>query len=207
MRRASIEEAANSATHAVGFGLSVTALVLLVIRATDAGAWQVVSVSLYGSALIVLYLASTLYHGLAQTRAGSILQLIDRSAIFLLIAGTYTPFLLTALRGGWGWSLFGVIWGCAVLGIALVKFSTEKFPLLTSVLYLCMGWLVLIGIVPALRTLSPAVIGWLLLGGILYSAGVLFFVRKTFLAHTAWHMMVLGGSVCHFLAVSLVIHP
>lgn len=207
MRRTLIEEAANSVTHAVGLGLSVTALVLLIIRAADAGAWHVVSVSLYGSALIALYLASTLYHGLAHTRAGSLLQLIDRSAIYLLIAGTYTPFLFIPLRGGWGWSLFGVIWGLALIGVLLVSFSTRKFPLSSSIIYLCMGWLVVIAIIPAVQTVPGSGISWLLAGGMVYSAGVLFFMSKKFLAHAAWHLMVLTGSICHFFAILTIVHP
>ncbi len=208
MRKRVLEEAANSITHAIGFGLSVTALVLLVIRAAGTGsAWQVVSVSLYGSTLIALYCASTLYHSLWSTKAGSVLQLIDRAAIYLLIAGTYTPFTLIALRGGWGWSLFGVIWGLALIGILLVTVSVRKFPLLTSVVYLLMGWLVVIAIVPAVHALPAAGIAWLLAGGILYSAGVLFFISDKFLAHTAWHLMVLAASACHVLAVVTIMRP
>ncbi|MDD4286854.1 MAG: hemolysin III family protein [Candidatus Peribacteraceae bacterium] len=208
MRKRVLEEAANSITHAIGFGLSVTAFVLLIIRASGTGnAWLVVGVSLYGAALVVLYLASTLYHSLERTKAGSVLQRIDRSAIYILIAGTYTPFTLTTLRGGWGWSLFGVIWGFALIGILLVTVSVRKYPLLTCALYLLMGWLVVIAIVPAIRVLPSAGIAWLLTGGILYSTGVLFFISNKFLAHTAWHVMVLAASVCHFFAVLTIVHP
>lgn len=208
MRKHVIEETANSITHAVGFGLSVTALVLLVVRASGSGsAWQVVSVSLYGATLVALYLASTLYHSLAATKAGGFLRLIDRSAIYLLIAGTYTPFLLVSLRGGWGWSLFGTIWGLALIGILLVTISVRKFPLAICALYLLMGWLVLIAIVPAVHALPTAGLVWLLAGGILYSVGVLFFISNKFLAHTAWHVMVLAASICHFFAVLTVVHP
>ncbi|HBH19609.1 MAG TPA: hemolysin D [Candidatus Peribacter riflensis] len=206
MRGRRIEEAANSITHAAGFGLSVAALVLLVVWTADQGsARQVTAVSLYGAALVSLYLASTLYHSLKGTKAGRLLQLIDRSTIYVLIAGTYTPFALVALRGGWGWSLFGVIWGLALVGILLVNLSVRKFPVLTCVLYLGMGWLSVIAIVPMLERLPAVGIAWLFAGGILYSAGVLFFMSRKFLAHTAWHLMVLGGSACHFLAVCAVL--
>lgn len=207
MRNRNAEELANSITHALGCGLSIAALSLLVVRASLIGdAWQVVSVSLYGAALVALYLASTLYHSLKSTKAGDFLQLVDRSAIYLLIAGTYTPFLLISLRGGWGWSLFGVIWGLAFLGATMVSISVRKFPVLACILYVCMGWLIVIAIVPMLERLPVDGIVWLFAGGIAYTGGVLFFVSRKLFAHTLWHLAVLLGSTCHFFAVLTIVH-
>jgi len=197
---------ANSVTHAIGLGLSATALVLLILwSAANANAWQVVSVSIYGATLVTLYLASTLYHSFQWTRYGRVLQIIDHSAIYLLVAGTYTPFMLVALRGGWGWSIFGIVWGLALFGALLVMLSLERFSVITCLLSLLMGWLVLIAIVPVAHSVPPVGIAWLLVGGIAYTVGVLFFLSRRFLAHTAWHLTVLLGSACHFFAILTII--
>ena len=151
------EEIANSVTHGIGIALSVAALTLLVTLASQQGdAWQIVSVSVYGSSLILLYLASTLYHGLQNQRAKRIFKILDHSAIFLLIAGTYTPFLLDNLRGAWGWSLFGVIWGMALLGIVFKVFFVGKFPKASTATYLVMGWLCLIALPQMWETIETA---------------------------------------------------
>jgi hemolysin III len=196
------EEIANSVIHGIGFALSIAGLVLLIIWAVDVSAWAVVGVSIYGATLILLYLMSVLCHSLSATRVAKVMELIDCSAIYVLIAGTYTPFTLTVLRGGWGWALFGVIWGLAVLGILATVFHLKRGSL---VLYLLMGWLVVIAAVPLVQSLSPAAIGWLLAGGIAYSLGVIFFVRRHLFSHALWHSTVLLGSACHFVAVAMVV--
>jgi len=206
-RMKAIEEAANSALHAVGFGLAIAALVVLVVHTSlYESAWHVVSVSIYGATLVLLYLASTLAHAFHATRAGRFLEICDRCAIYLLVAGTYTPFTLTVLRGGWGWSLFGIVWGLALLGIAFVVMSERRFSSITCLLYLLMGWTVVLAIVPILRLFPPAALVWLLLGGIIYSGGVLLFLSRKLFHHTLWHASVLCGSACHFCAVLTIIY-
>lgn len=203
------EEIANSITHGLGTALSVAALTLLVTLATVYGdAWQIVSVSVYGSSLILLYLASTLYHSLQHPPVKRIFKILDHSAIFLLIAGTYTPFLLLNLRGVWGWSLFAVIWSLAVIGIVLKIFFVERMPRLSTATYLVMGWLCLVAMPKMFETIETTGLLLLLLGGISYSVGVVFYVwRRLPYHHAIWHLFVLGGSVAHFFAVLLQILP
>lgn len=200
------EQMLNSALHGIGFFLAIAALVYLVMRAANHGdAWMVVSASLFGSTLILLYLASTLTHAFHATRASRVLDFFDRFAIYLLIAGTYTPFTLITLRGGWGWSLFGVIWGLAILGMCGELLFRERFPSITYILSLLMGWTIVIAIVPLIHLLSPAVLGWLLFGGLAYSGGVVFYLSQKLFRHALWHLCVLCGSMCHFLAILHVI--
>lgn len=203
------EELANTITHAVGVALSIAGLVLLVVRAAMAGnAWQVVSFSIFGSSLILLYLASTLYHGFTSKRVKAVLRIFDHSAIYLLIAGTYTPFLLVTLRGPWGWSLFGVIWGLAVAGITFKIIFGPKYELVSTAFYLLMGWVVIIAIKPLLAALPTAGFIWLLGGGLAYSLGVIFFVwEKLPFNHAIWHGFVMTGSSLHFFAVLFYIAP
>ncbi|MFA6523811.1 MAG: hemolysin III family protein [Candidatus Peribacteraceae bacterium] len=196
------EEIANSVIHGIGFLLSVAGLVLLIVWAADVSAWAVVGVSIYGTTLMLLYLMSVLCHSLSATRMAKMMELIDCSAIYILIAGTYTPFAFTALRGGWGWSLFGTVWFLAVLGIIITLFSLQRGSL---ILYLLMGWLVVIAAAPLIRHVPQSAIGWLLAGGIAYTGGVIFFVRKHLFSHALWHSAVLLGSACHFIAVAMVV--
>jgi len=198
------EETANTLTCALGLLLSIAGLAVLVTPAALHGdAWQVVSFSIYGASLILLYAASTLYHAVQAPRPKRILEIIDQSAIYLLIAGTYTPFTLVTLRSALGWSLFGVIWGLALAGIVVTwLFPAEKLQLFSSLSYLVMGWLILIGAGPLMKRLPAAGPYWLVAGGLLYSAGVpVFFFKKKRFAHTVWHLFVLGGSICHYVAV------
>ena len=203
-RGAPTEEAVNVLTCSVGVLLSVAGLVFLVAPAAAQGdAWQVVSFSVYGASLILRYMASALYHAIQTPRLKRLFEIFDQSAIYLLIAGTYTPFTLVAIRSAMGWSMFGVIWGLALAGIVVTwLFPTEKLRLFSSLSYLVMGWLIVIGAGPLTAKLPPAGIFWLTAGGVLYSAGVpiFFFKRKRF-AHTVWHLFVLGGSICHYVAV------
>jgi hemolysin III len=202
-------ELANSITHAIGLAFSITGLVLLVVLTGRRGnAREIVACSVYGATLILLYLASTLYHGFYQTRARRALQVIDHSAIYLLIAGTYTPFALITLYRSWGWSIFGVVWGCAALGVLYKIFFTGRYPVFSVGLYLVMGWLALLIIKPLLAELSAGAIWWLLAGGLCYTAGLIFYAWKSIRHHHAiWHLFVMGGSTCHFFAVMFYVLP
>ena len=203
------EEIANSAIHCIGIVLSVAALAGVVTRAGIKGnTWQVVSFSIYGSTLIVLYLSSTLYHGFNLPRFKHIFQLADHSAIFLLIAGTYTPFTLVSLRGPWGWTLFGLIWGLAIIGIVLTVLFLGRFRLLFTMLYLGMGWLVIIALKPLLNAIPLGGILWIAGGGAFYSLGVIFYLQKNLrYGHAVWHLFVLAGSICHFFGILFYISP
>ena len=197
------EEIAYSITHGFGFLLAIAMLVVMVVFAALRGtAWHVVACALYGSTLMLLYLASTLYHSLTSQRAKRVLKVIDHSAIFLLIAGTYTPFLLVPLRGAWGWSLFGVIWGLAGAGIGFKLFFAGRFKLVSTLIYVGMGWIVLIAIRPLWMHLPRAGLWWLLAGGLFYTGGTIFYMGKRIpFNHVIWHAFVLAGSLCHFFSV------
>lgn len=203
------EEIANSLIHGVGTALSVAGLVVLVVLAALHGdAWRVVSFSIYGSTLIILYLASTLYHGIQHSRVKGVLRIIDHTAIYLLIAGTYTPFLLVSLRGAWGWSLLGVIWGLALLGVGIQSVFVRRQGKLTVMTYILMGWLCVIALREMLVNIPPGGLIWLAVGGVLYTTGVLFYVwHKLPYNHAIWHLFVLAGSTAHFLAILLYVLP
>ena len=196
-------EAANSITHGLGALLSVLALVLLVLSAALHGtARSVLAAAVFGTTLVLLYTMSTLYHALSDPRTKRVFHILDHSAIYLLIAGTYTPFCLTTLKGAWGWSLFGVIWGLAALGVAGKSVWTGRFQALSTAVYLAMGWLVLVAAVPLWRALPGAGLAWLMGGGFFYTLGVAFYAWHNLKFHHAiWHLFVLGGSLCHVVAV------
>jgi hemolysin III len=193
----------------LGAALSVAALVVLVVFASAHGsARHVVSVSLFGATLVFLYMASTLYHSLARTRAGRVLEIIDHAAIYLLIAGTYTPFTLVTLRGPWGWSIFGVVWGLAVAGMAIEAFWVNRPSWAPVIVYVGMGWIVVVAIRPLLAALPTAGWGLLLAGGLTYTLGTLFYLlEKVRYMHAVWHLFVLGGSALHFFAVMFYVLP
>jgi hemolysin III len=197
-------ELANTVTHGLGVVASIVALTLLVIVAAAGGdAWEVVGAAVFGTTLILLYLSSTLYHAVENPAVKGRLKVLDHSAIYLLIAGTYTPFMIGVLRGGWGWSMFGVIWGLAVAGVVFKLFLTGKFPLLSTLIYILMGWLVLVAAVPMFTLMNPQTLGWLIAGGVTYTAGTVFYHNQRIpQAHAIWHLFVLGGSVCHAIAVA-----
>ncbi|UCD37868.1 MAG: hemolysin III family protein [Fidelibacterota bacterium] len=203
------EEIANSLIHAIGVTLSVAGLIVLVVLAALQGdPWRVVSFTIYGSTLIILYLASTLYHGVQNPRGKAVLQIIDHTTIYLLIAGTYTPFLLVSLRGIWGWTLFGVIWGLALLGIAFQSLFVRRQGKLSILTYILMGWLCVIALREMLVHIPTGGLVWLAIGGVLYTTGVIFYVwHKLPYNHAIWHLFVLGGSVSHFLAVLFYVLP
>jgi len=203
------EEKLNVITHGIGFLLSVAALVLLVVRASLYGtALHIVSATIYGSSLVVLYFASTAFHMAKDQKTRSRLNVFDHASIFLLIAGTYTPFALVTLQGPWGWSIFGVIWGMAIVGIILKLYYTGHFNTLSTVLYVLMGWIMIIAIVPLVRTLPVGGLLWLLAGGISYTLGaVLFLLNRLPFNHAIFHVFVLTGSICHFMAVYCFVLP
>lgn len=197
------EEIANSLTHAMAMGLSVAALVILVVSAVAGGnAWHIVSFSIFGSTLILLYLASTLYHAIPVARAKEIFKILDHSAIYLLIAGTYTPFMLGALRGPLGWTIFGIVWGLAGLGILLKCFCVYRFKGLSLVVYLGMGWLCVLVAREIYIHYSTLTLVFLVLGGLAYTLGVIFYVWKRLpYGHAIWHFFVVLGSTLHFFSV------
>lgn len=197
------EEIVNAILHGIGAGLSIAALVVLIIFANIYGnTWHIVSFSIYGATLIILYLSSTVYHSLPKGKWKNILHVVDHSSIFLLIAGTYTPITLTAMRGPWGWSIFGVIWGIAFLGIILKVFWMDKLKFLSVGLYVIMGWLIVIAIKPLLESLETISLIFLLAGGISYMVGIIFYIwRRLKYSHGIWHLFVLAGSICHFFTV------
>jgi hemolysin III len=197
------EELASALTHGAGLVASAAgAAVLIVLSAVRGDAWSIVGTAIFGATLVVLYAASTLYHASRSAKARARLQVFDHCAIYLLIAGTYTPFTLVGLRGGWGWALFGVIWGLAVAGVVFKLFFTGRFPRLSTGIYLGMGWLVLVAAVPMVRLLPVSTLVWLAAGGVAYTVGTVFYHSHRRYAHAVWHLFVLAGSVCHFAAVT-----
>lgn len=200
------EELANALTHGAGVVASLAVGAVLVVLAARTGDPRlIVSVSIFVATLVALYAASTTYHSVRSPAVKARLKVVDHAAIFLLIAGTYTPFMLGAVRGGWGWSLFGVIWGLAAVGVVLKVFLTGRFRLLSTLLYIAMGWLILIAIVPVARALDPATLAWLVAGGVVYTAGTLAYHARLPYAHAVWHLFVLGGSLCHAAAVATLL--
>lgn len=197
----------NSISHLIGTGLAVAGSALLIVLAAhEADAWKIVSFSIYGAMLLALYGISTLYHS-TRGSAKDILRKFDHCAIYLLIAGSYTPFTLVTLRGAWGWSLFGAVWGLALLGIAQEIWFARGARALSMVLYIMMGWLALIAVVPLISALTPIGFAWLAAGGLLYTAGIAFYATDTRVrhGHGVWHLFVMGGSICHYFAVLLYV--
>jgi hemolysin III len=203
------EEIANSIIHGIGAGLAAAALAVLVTFASIGGdAWRVVSFSIYGATLILLYLASTFYHGFRAAKLKNLFRIFDHSAIYLLIAGTYTPFMLVTLRGGWGWSLFGVTWGLAAFGIVMTVLLMKRFKLISVLAYVGMGWLIVIAFRPLVAALPLGGIVWLFSGGAAYTLGLIFYASKRIpFNHAIWHLFVLSGSICHFFAILLYVLP
>lgn len=196
-------EKLNAWTHLVGAVLAVAGAIVLVVRATlDGDPWKVVSVSIYGLTLVLLYSFSALYHSF-RGRAKDILRALDHQGIYLLIAGSYTPFCLVTLRGPWGWSLFGVVWALAVIGGLQERWPMGKARILSLVIYLLMGWVVVVALVPLLQTLGTAGFLWLAAGGVFYTSGIVFYALDTRLthAHGVWHLFVMAGSAAHYVAI------
>jgi hemolysin III len=197
------EEIANTVTHGVGLLASIIGLVVLVGASIGRGdPWLIASCAIYATTLVLLYLASTLYHSLSATRARHVFQVFDHSAIFLLIAGTYTPFALVNLRGTWGWTLLALTWGLAVFGIVFKAMFGPRWPIVSTVTYILMGWSVVIAINPLVQHVAPAGIAWLVAGGLAYTFGVAFYAWERLpYSHMVWHLFVMAGSVCHYVAV------
>ncbi len=198
------EELANAISHGVGALGSIAAIPILVVGAVrDGGVAEVVGASIFGATLLFLYLASTIYHALPAGKAKQVFQVVDHCAIFLLIAGTYTPVTLGVLRGSWGWSLFGAVWGLAILGILHKTIFGAGSPRRSSWLYLAMGWLVVVAALPMVNAVPIPGLLWLLAGGLAYTSGVAFFLadNRVRYAHFVWHLFVVAGSSCHFVAV------
>jgi hemolysin III len=197
------EEIANSVSHGVGFVAALAATPFLVpAAARRGGSIAMVGASIFAGTVLVLYLASTLYHALPKNNGKRVFQVIDHSAIFLLIAGTYTPFTLGVLRGAWGWTLFGAVWGLAVLGVTVKAVAGIRWPRLSTTLYIGMGWLAMIAIRPLWVRVPLAGWLWLIAGGVAYTAGIAFYAADRMrYGHFVWHMFVLMGTVCHFFAV------
>ncbi|MDO9534211.1 MAG: hemolysin III family protein [Bacillota bacterium] len=202
-----INEIANAITHGIGAVLAIAALVILIVFATRyGGPWHVVSFSIYGSTLVLLYLASTLYHSIQNKRVKYIFRIIDHAAIFLLIAGTYTPLTLVTLREEYGWVIFGLVWGLAILGVVLKVFFVNKYAVLSTLFYLLMGWLIVFSIRSLFANLAGISLIFLGAGGLSYTLGIIFYVQKGKLLHHAiWHLFVLAGSICHFFAIFFIL--
>lgn len=209
MKRVHREEIVNSLTHGLGLVLSVVGLIVLIVLAALRGTrWHVVSVSIYGATLVLLYAASTLYHAFRSPRVKRVFKVLDHSAIYLLIAGTYTPFTLITLRGPWGWTLFGLVWGLAVAGIVFKALFVDHFVIASTIVYIAMGWLVVIAIKPVMARVPNGGLLWLLAGGLCYTIGVAFFAaRRLPYGHAIWHLFVLGGSISHYCAVLFYVLP
>ncbi|HMV27231.1 MAG TPA: hemolysin III family protein [bacterium] len=203
------EELAHAITHGIGAILSIAGLTLLVaFSALRGDAWHVVSSAIFGTTLVLLYSASTLYHSFPQPKVKRIFRIMDHSAIYLLIAGTYTPFLLVSLRGAWGWTLFGVVWSAAIAGVWFKVFHTGRFPKLSTTLYIVMGWVALVAVKPMMENIPLGGLILILAGGLTYTVGVVFYVMHRMIYHHAvWHLFVLGGSILHFFAVLLYVIP
>ena len=204
-----LEEVLHASTHGIGVLLSIGGLSwMLYLSISAADPWRIVASSIYGTTLITLFLASTVYHGLYRSRHRELFKLLDHCAIYLLIAGTYTPFLLVAMRNNTGWWLFGTIWALATAGIVKKLWFRHRFPRLALASYLVMGWLVVIAAPQVAAAIGGAGMGWLVAGGLCYTFGAAFYVAERLpFNHTVWHVFVLGGGICHFLGIVWYVLP
>lgn len=201
------EEIANSIIHGIGLLLSVAALIILIIFARESeDIHSIVSVCVYGFTLIILYLSSTLYHAFPTGKTKNIFEIFDHSAIYLLIAGTYTPLTLIALRNTLGWVIFGIVWGVAIVGVVFKVFWVKKFVIFSTSLYIAMGWMIIFAINSLIKIMTQQSIVFLVVGGALYTIGTIFYVwRKIKYHHAIWHLFVLAGSICHFFCIILLL--
>ena len=199
------DEIANALTHAAGVVASLAGgAVLITLAALNGSAYQIVGAAVFAASLVLLYSASTAYHTALSETARRRLKIFDHCAIYVLIAGTYTPLTLTVLRGPWGWTLFGIVWGLAVAGVIFKLFFTGRFPRVSTAIYIGMGWLVVIAAGPLVRAMDPVALAWLVGGGLAYTGGTFFYhSARVPYAHAVWHVFVLAGSVCHAVAVGL----
>ncbi|SDJ94060.1 MULTISPECIES: hemolysin III family protein [Paenibacillus] len=203
------EEVANAVTHGIGAALSVAALVILIVFASMKGtAWHVVSFTIYGITMLLLYTSSTLVHAWKDGKVKDLFEIFDHSSIYLFIAGSYTPLLFIAVRGTLGWTLFGIIWGVALFGVIFKAFFTKRFLFMSTIFYIAMGWLIVIAWQPLMTAIPTGGIVLLVAGGLMYTLGTLFYVWRGFPYHHAiWHLFVLAGSILHFFMVLLYLTP
>lgn len=201
------EEIFNSVSHGTGGLLSIAGTaVLIVLAAIYSNAWGVVSSAIFGASLIILYTMSTLYHAITNPKAKKFFRIMDHNTIFFLIAGTYTPITLVPLRGAFGWVLFGIVWGAAILGIVLNSIDLEKFRKPSVICYIAMGWVVIIAVKPMIEKVYPLSLWFILIGGLFYTVGVIFYVKKNKkYFHSIWHLFTIAGSVFHYFAVLMMI--
>ena len=206
--RISLEEILNAVTHGIGAALSVAALVGMLIYYANGGVWHLTSCLIYGISLILLYLASTLYHSFTNMRLKAIFKFVDHASIYVLIAGNYTPFALIPLHGSLGWTIFGVVWGLAALGIVFQIFFVKRFLVLGTLCYLGMGWFAVVMVRPLLELLPAEAVYWLFIGGVLYTVGAIFYLAKRLpYSHVVWHVFVLAGSAAHFWSIFHYVLP
>ena len=203
------EEIANSVIHGVGALLSIAALAVMTAAAVQRGSvWHVVSFAVFGSSMVLLYTFSTIYHGLTNLRAKRVFEFLDHSGVFLLIAGTYTPFSLVVLHGRVGWAIFGIIWGLFAAGIIYKTFFLKKAVIVSTLIYVCMGWVIVLAFKPLVESLVGAGLFWLVLGGVLYTGGTVLYVwRRVRYHHALWHLFVIAGTACHFICVLFYVLP
>ena len=204
-----LEEILNSVTHGAGALVSIAGLVLLIVYSSMYGqAGHIASCTVFGISLVLLYTASTLYHSFQKPNIKHILKILDHSCIYVLIAGTYTPFMIVIVRGALGWTLFTIVWSLTILGIIFKAFFVNRFKIVSTLAYILMGWLIIFAIKPLAQTLPGTGIAWLIAGGLAYTLGTIFYAWKTLpFNHAVWHLFVLAGSVCHFMAVLFYIVP
>ena len=203
------EEVVHALTHGIGALLSVAGLTAMVVRTSFSGdAFRIVGASVFGASMVLLYTSSTLYHSVRGPRLKRVFRVFDHICIYLLIAGTYTPFTLVSLRGGWGWSLLAIIWGLAFWGVVFKVFFPDKLGALTVAMYVAMGWLGVIAMGPMLSTLSAGGLFWLVAGGLMYTVGVAFYAwHRLHYNHAVWHLFVLAGTACHFFCIYIYVLP
>lgn len=204
-----LEEILNSVTHGAGALISIAGLTLLIVFSSIYGqTTHIVSCTIYGTTLVLLYTASTLYHGFQKPNIKHVFKILDHSCIYILIAGTYTPFMLVTVRGALGWTIFSIVWGLTILGIVFKAFFVNRFKIVSTIAYILMGWLVILAIKPLFHALPGGGIFWLISGGLAYTIGTIFYAwKKLPFNHTIWHLFVLTGSVCHFLAIMFYVVP
>ncbi len=196
------EEIANAASHGVGLLVALAATPVLIVSAAGRGALSMAGVSVFAATVVLLYLASTLYHALPPNRAKRVFRIVDHGAIYLLIAGTYTPFTFGILRGPWGWTLFGIVWTVAIAGVILKAVGGFRYPRFSTVLYIALGWIVIVAIRPLWALMPVSGWVWLVAGGLAYTGGVAFYAAERLrYAHLVWHLFVLAGTACHYCAV------
>jgi hemolysin III len=201
------EEITNAILHGIGFGIAAAALVLLIVFANISGTvWHIVGFSIYGSMLCLMYLSSTLFHAFPKGGHKNFFEICDHASIYLLIAGTYTPVTFTIIRGGLGWTVFGIVWGLAVAGVIFKVFWVKKFVFISTMIYVAMGWLIVMGVVPIVKGMPTISLIFLISGGILYTVGTIFYMFRWFKYHHAlWHILVLFASLCHFFTMLFLV--